>query len=259
VGKVAKTGIGRHRRHRRGGLTGKEVKDAIDTGFDLYYNQTIWGAKPKDWSIIPGKVKDMFNQAHDIWTTLESYASKLKSAFRTHGAPAVADMMERVGLGKLRKGIRSKHIHAIKNKFLTNLLQPERLRRGGDLFDDKLSSYGILGAYNFAKGKIPSQYKGNFDKIEKGIRYGYDILKTVKDNASGIKASIADARPPASVANTLNSAVDKVASIQGLGKKGKRKPSERNMMVSKLMREEGLTLGEASKKVSAMLKKGGSL
>lgn len=45
----------------------------------------------------------------------------------------------------------------------------------------------------------------------------------------------------------------------GLGKKGKRAPSQRNMMVSKLMREEGLTLGEASKKVSAMLKKGGAL
>jgi hypothetical protein len=41
----------------------------------------------------------------------------------------------------------------------------------------------------------------------------------------------------------------------GKGRKGKRKPSERNMMVSKLMREEGLSLGEASKKVSAMMKK----
>ena len=43
--------------------------------------------------------------------------------------------------------------------------------------------------------------------------------------------------------------------VEGKGRKGKRKPSERNMMVSKLMREEGMSLGEASKKVSAMLKK----
>jgi len=43
----------------------------------------------------------------------------------------------------------------------------------------------------------------------------------------------------------------------GKGRKGKRKPSARNMMVAKLMREEKLSLGEASKKVSAMMKKSG--
>jgi hypothetical protein len=45
---------------------------------------------------------------------------------------------------------------------------------------------------------------------------------------------------------------------QGLGRKGKRAPSQRNMMVAKLMREKGMTLGEASKAVSAMMKRGGA-
>jgi hypothetical protein len=235
-------------------MTGPQVRAAIDTGFDLFFNQVIWGAKPNDWTIIPQGIKDAFKQARDIWKTLTSYASKLKTAFRDKGAPAVADMMERVGLGQhKRNGVRSKHLRKCKKVFLQGLLH------GGDAFDDKLNSLGLKGAYDYAKGKIPKEYTEKFDKIEKGVRYGYDVLKTVKDNAEPIKTAIEAAKPPASVKSTLISAVDTVKNISGLGKKGKRAPSQRNMMVSKLMREEGLTLGEASKKVSAMLKKGGSL
>jgi hypothetical protein len=47
--------------------------------------------------------------------------------------------------------------------------------------------------------------------------------------------------------------------VAGKGRKGSRAPSERNKLVSKMMKENpGMKLGEASKRVSAMMK-GGAL
>ena len=90
----------------------------------------------------------------------------------------------------------------------------------------------------------------------------YNAYAAIGDNADLIESTInAIPKAPQSAKDVINKVAEtaKQGRQMGLGKKGKRAPSQRNMMVSRVMREEGLTLGEASKKVSAMLKRGGAL
>jgi len=81
------------------------------------------------------------------------------------------------------------------------------------------------------------------------------IIEKVKGGAAGVLNEPKDPGVPPMAAAPMGGPLTIPKTAAGKGRKGKRKPSERNMMVSKLMREEGLSLGEASKKVSAMMKK----
>jgi hypothetical protein len=103
---------------------------------------------------------------------------------------------------------------------------------------------------------MSKQNKDRIDSFDSALHQGYEVVKSVKENGDAIKDAVGKTGAPQSAKNVINSAVD---AIKGLGRKGKRQPTQRNMMVSKLMREEGLSLGEASKRVTAMLKHGGAL
>lgn len=229
---------------RRGGLSGPQIRAVIDQAWDFWYKFSIGGKPPAEWSTIPGGVKDMVNKIHDVWTTLTKYASFFKTLFRQKGMAGVADKMEKFGLGKHR------HSKKMAKYFMKRL-------SGGDAFDDMLSSKGIKGIYDVGKSALKYYDKsGTVEKIDNALHQGYEVAHAIKTNADTINAAVDSTKMPDSIKNTVKGTVN---AIKGLGKKGKRKPSERNMMVSKLMREKGLTLGEASKQVSAMLKKGGAL
>jgi hypothetical protein len=286
---------------KRGG-DGKAIKHAIDTAFNIWYNTKIAGKALANWSTIPSGVKSIVNNINSIWTTLEKNAPAIKSALKTVKLDKVIGLMEKVGLGKHGMGRKQRaKIHA---HFLHKML------KGGDAFDDKLSSMNLLTLYNLAKGAIPKDKKATFSKFENGVRGAYNVYSGLKNSASAIEA-VKDQLPPGvkeqlekvvslvkgsgkqedaedlvnktmaamkgqgkqedsmkTMADDAAEAVKKTEAaamkveqkmnapkVEGKGRKGKRKPSERNMMVSKLMREEGLSLGEASKKVSAMMKK----
>jgi len=276
--------------NRRKGGDGKAIKHAIDTAFNIWYNTKIAGKALANWSTIPSGVKSIVNNINSIWTTLEKNAPAIKSALKTVKLDKVIGLMEKVGLGKHGMGRKQRaKIHA---HFLHKML------KGGDAFDDKLSSMNLLTLYNLAKGAIPKDKKATFSKFENGARGAYNVYSGLKNSASAIEA-VKDQLPPgvkeqlekvvslvkgSGVADNAAEAVKKTEEaamkveekmnaptnrqpevaalakaaapkVEGKGRKGKRKPSERNMMVSKLMREEGLSLGEASKKVSAMMKK----
>jgi hypothetical protein len=276
------------------GGDGKAIKSAIDSAFNIWYNTKIAGKALANWSTIPSGVKNIVNSINSVWTTLEKNAPAIKSALKTVKLDKVVGLMEKVGLGK--HGLQRKQRAKIHAHFLHKML------KGGDAFDDKLSSMNLLTLYNLAKGAIPKDSKATFSKFENGARGAYNVYSGLKNSASAIDA-VKDQLPAGvkeqlekvvslvkgsgvkedaedmmsktmSAMNGMGVADDAVAAVkktqqaamkveqkmnapkvEGKGRKGKRKPSERNMMVSKLMREEGLSLGEASKKVSAMMKK----
>jgi len=229
---------------RRGGLSGPQIRAIIDQAWDFWYKFSLGGKPPAEWSTVPGGVKDMVNKIHNIWTTLTQYASFFKTLFRQKGMNAVADKMEKFGLGKHR------HTKKMAKYFMKRL-------SGGDAFDDMLSSKGLKTVYDIGKSALKYYDKsGTVEKIDNALHQGYEVAHAIKENADSINAAVDSTKMPDTIKNTVKGTVN---AIKGLGKKGKRKPSERNMMVSKLMREKGLTLGEASKQVSAMLKKGGNL
>lgn len=241
------------RRHKHGGAT-PTPRELVNEGFNFWYNYkpndfTFQGKPLSDWSIVPGKVKEVVNKVHSLWQMIEDNSKNITNikAVMKNKAPAVAQAIERMGFGR-------KHIGKRLNSKLWKMLHRKARRQGGDAFDDKLSSFGVKGVYdNNVKNKYPA--------VDKGLRPLYNAYAAMGDNADLIQSTV-NAMPnaPQSAKDVFRVVTDaaKQGRQMGLGKKGKRMPSQRNMMVSKLMREEGLTLGEASKKVSAMLK-GGAL
>jgi len=264
-------GKGRHRRRRHGGaytgpdsLTSGTIKERIDNAFDLWNNYApagttfsafpgnVWQGKPlKSWASVPDKVKIMVAKIDEVWKKLKSGATALKQLANTNGFPAavkeaVVPQLEAVGFGR-------SHAKKYGKKMLKQLFTV--MRHGGDKFDDKLNSLGVKTAYDTAKG-LTKDIGSKFDAI---VRPTYNTLAYVRDNADSINSAI-DAVPGVS-ANTKGSVKGVVSGIKnsGLGRKGKRAPSKRNMLVSKLMKEHGMSLPEASRKASQMMKGGEGL
>jgi hypothetical protein len=257
---------GRRRRRRHGGaFTGVDslktgtIKERIDNAFDLWDNYApagsnfsgnrIWQGKAlKDWSSVPQQVKDLVVKFETAWGKLKSGAKALKDFANMKGFPeavksAVVPQLEAVGFGR-------SHAKKFGKKMLKRLFI--LARHGGDKFDDKLNSLGAKGAYDTAKGLI-GDIGTKFDAV---ARPTYNALAYVRDNADTINSGV-DAIP--GVAASTKTAVKGMVSAvknSGLGRKGKRAPSKRNMLVSKLMREHGMSLPEASRKASQMMKGG---
>ena len=282
---------GRHRRQKE--KKGGNVKSTVDAAFRFWYEKKILGTPLANWSTVPSGIKDFVTKIHDVWTVLEKYAPQIKQVLKAGKVDKVVAYMEKLGFGK--HGLKRKQRAMVHAQFLHKML------KGGDAFDDKLSSMSLKGLYDTAKSLIPSKYATSVKQFDAGVRGAYNAYDAVKKNADKIMA-VTD-KIPAPVGPDIRSMIEKVKggaagvkdepkdpgippmaaapmagpltipkgvldqakedkkeelgvkSAAGKGRKGKRKPSERNMMVSKLMREEGLSLGEASKKVSAMMKK----
>jgi hypothetical protein len=253
---------GRRRRRHRGGAAMTEdqrisARKAINAGLDFWYkyapNDLAFGGKPlANWTIVPDKIKEVVNKVNELWQMIEGNANNIASikAVMTKKAPKVAEVIEKLGFGRRSIG---RKLNAKLYKLLHK--KARQLRRGGDKMDDKLASLSLLDKYNdYVKPKAP--------KFDAAVRPLYNAYAEIGDNADLIQSTInAIPSAPQAAKDVIKKVTDiaKQGRQMGLGKKGKRAPSQRNMMVSKLMREEGLTLGEASKKVSAMMKKGGSL
>lgn len=258
---------GGRRRRRHGGAYNPTVRKAVDDALNAWYNQKFLGytlGGPNHWSAVPKKLTDMVDKINEFWQALTSnqdVLNSLKQALQTHGLASVASTMTKLGFGK-------RHVGRPMQKGLVKLLlmklghrkgfKPKHSgRRGGDAFANKINTYDPLtktavnAGLSFAKTKAP--------KIVQGITDLYNVYAGVADHADQIDTMVSKQVP------AIKSAVNKVTSIArnaratGLGRSGKRAPSARNMAVSKLMREEGLTLGQASKKVSEMTKRGGDL
>jgi hypothetical protein len=226
-------------------------RDLVNQGLDFWYHTNVLGKPFADWSTMPSAMKNVVNKVNEIWKMIEANAknvTNIKNVIRSK-APAVAEAIDKLGFGR-------KHIgKELNGKLWYALKKMAKQRKGGDAFDDKLSSFGLKGLYD-------SQVKPKAGKIDSGVRTLYNAYAAIGDNADLIQSTVnAIPAAPQSAKDVIKTVTDAAKSGRqsGLGKKGKRAPSQRNMMVSKLMREEGLTLGEASKKVSAMLKKGGAL
>jgi len=244
VPSMLSAGSGRRHRHRHN--RGGSIKDDVNAAFNTFYNVEIAGKKPVEWSSIPGKVKDVIAILKETWTWLQENASALKQLFRkTPKLAVVADKMESIGLGR-------HHAKRLAKKMVKHLL-------GGDAYDDKLKSFGtvlgvsVKGAYDTALKAYPK-----LQPIDKGVRPIYNAFAAVRDNADDIKGVVNSSPAPQKVKDTAAKIVDKIKN-SGLGRKGKRAPSKRNMLVSKLMREHGLSLPEASRKASQMMKGGEGL
>ena len=260
---------GRRRRRRHGGaFTGVDslksgtIKERIDNAFDLWDNYApagsnfsgnrIWQGKAlKDWSSVPQQMKDLVVKFETAWNKLKSGAAALKQLANTNGFPAavksaVVPQLEAVGFGR-------SHAKKFGKKMLKRLFI--LARHGGDKFDDKLNSLGAKAGYDGAK-TLMGDIGSKFDAV---ARPTYNTLAYVRDNADTINSAI-DAVPGVS-AQTKTSVKGVVSGIKnsGLGRKGKRAPSKRNMLVSKLMKEHGMSLPEASRKASQMMKGGEGL
>ena len=263
------SGAGRRRRRRHGGaftgnlneLTSGPIKERIDNAFDLWNNyappggytssfpgNVFQGKSLKNFSSIPQKVKDMVAKIEEVWKKLKAGASALKQLATKEGFPAalkemVVPQLEAVGFGRRQAKKYGKKM--MKQVFTL-------MRHGGDKFDDKLNSLGVKGAYDTAKS-LAKDIGTKFDGV---VRPTYNTLAFVRDNADSINSAI-DSVPGVSPASktSVKNVVSGIKS-SGLGRKGKRAPSKRNMLVSKLMKEEGLSLPEASRKASQMMKGG---
>ena len=231
VPSMLSAGSGR-RRHRRGG----DLKSDVDAAFNIWYSTSIAGKPLANWSTVPGKVKEIVDKLKEVWDWLTRNATGLKAAFnKVEKLKVIATKMEAIGLGR-------RHAKAMYRAF--------KHRRGGDAFDDKLSSLNIKGLYDTAKN-----YNETSKKADAGLRGVYNTFAAVRDNADDVKNAV-DASPASqTVKDKAKSVVDSIKK-SGFGRKGKRAPSKRNMLVSKLMREHGLSLPEASRKASQMMKGG---
>jgi len=270
---------GRQRQHKE--HKGGNVKSTVDAAFKFWYEKKVLGSPLANWTTMPSGIKDFVSKIHDVWGVLEKYAPQIKQVLKTGKVDKVVSYMEKLGFGK--NGLKRKQRAMVHAQFLHKML------KGGDAFDDKLSSMSLKGLYNTAKSLIPAKYAASVKQFDAGVRGAFNAYDAVKKNADKIMA-VTD-NIPAPVGPEIRTMIEKVKGSGGAagvmnepkdpgippmaaapmagpltkddktgkGRKGKRKPSERNMMVSKLMREEGLSLGEASKKVSAMMKKKGGV
>jgi hypothetical protein len=263
-GKSSKSGGRRRRRFRvgRGGPddipTGGTPRQWVNWVIDTWYNYkpsnfVFQGTPLSNWSLVPQKMKDLMSKLNEIWGMIEGNAQTITDlkSFMAKKAPKLSDALTRLGFGRKQKA-----------KMLYMFLKhgKKHLRSGGDAFDDKLSSIGAEGALKTLTGKWPTA-----GKIANAVRPLYNAYTAVAENADMVRTGLEYAKSKNmpgvdKLAPIVERVVSKAESLkqQGLGRKGKRAPSQRNMMVAKLMREKGMTLGEASKAVSAMMKRGGA-
>jgi hypothetical protein len=112
----------------------------------------------------------------------------------------------------------------------------------------------------FGEKQMEDMYAQYSSRAQQNLGAGWlsDLAKSAVKAAPSVISAVKTAAPLALDAYKAYSAATKKP-VAGKGRKGARAPSERNKLVSKVMKENpGMKLGEASKRVSAMMK-GGAL
>ena len=284
------TGLGRRRRHRRSsrgsmssGSEGDESASESEVltrraGGNLpnivQYADMAQQGYDMVKSYLPDSAKQYVDKIFGLYNTIKTNATLFKKVLESvQGANAtsalnVKSKLEQLGFGRMPMKHSYKAMKMLDRSHGTRTHKLLKKMFGAGFLTDqageaayKLAPFGKDTAKNLARSAVDKLISSNATakKIDGFVESGVDMYNNVKANMPLIRSAMSGmkTRIPASAASIDK--VDGALKAVGLGRKGKRQPSQRNMMVSKLMREKGLSLGEASKQVSAMLKGGVSL
>jgi len=253
----------RRRRHRRGGESIKEFADQAQSTYN-----TIKGKVDsyKDGYFVPTAAKDAINRVEGladkifgVYDFIKAHVGDIKNAIAKGKtmpvlAPLVPKLDQIAGLITSAGFGKPQLEHHLRRKYgkRSQYSLMKKIMLGGSFLGDKFKEYSP-SFKDTGKSAIDAIIDGNptYKKADTVLQTVNDIYTTLKANSTNIKNTLDKTLPPA----TANTIKDKMTAV-GLGRKGKRAPSKRNMLVSKLMKEHGMSLPEASRKASQMMKGG---
>ncbi len=210
-------------------------KQMIQDAFKMWYETSVAGKPLAQWSTMPSSVKDAVNKLKEVFEFLVSNMTGIKRVLKTAGLSSVVTALENQGFGRHgRRKLRYIVKHVV------------RRMKGGDMYEMAKS------AMDNSIVKTACNYNDTSKKVCSGVNKVLDIYGKLRDNKDKIRSTI-DMIPNVAQANkdALKANMSKVGLGVGLGRKGKRTPSARNMAVAKVMRERGVSLPEASRIVKA--------
>ena len=264
-----KAGTGRrhHRhRHRHGGANIKEFADqaqstykAIKDKVDSYKNGYLVPSAAKD---AINKVEGLADKIFGVYDFVKENVPAIKEAIAKGKAnpalSALAPTLDKISTALTSAGFGKPHLeHHLRRKYgkRSHYSLMKKLMLGGSWLGDKFKELSPV-LKDTGKSTIDGYIDNNpsWKKADEVLGTVDGIYKTLQSNKTNIRNLIDKSLPPA----TATSIKTKMTAV-GLGRKGKRAPSKRNMLVSKLMREHGLSLPEASRKASQMMKGGEGL
>nr|WPF46463.1 MAG: hypothetical protein [Lake Baikal virophage 3] len=225
-------------------------------------------------SYLPDSAKQYVDKIFGLYNTIRVNAKLFKTVLSSvtgsnaTGAIKIKEKIEQLGFGRmpmkhsykamkmLDKKSGSRTHRLLKKMFGAGFLTDQ----AGDLAYE-IAPFGKDTAKSLARSAVDKliSTSATAKKIDGFVESGVEMYNNVKANMPAIRSAMNTFKTKVPNAGPSIDKADNALKTVGLGRKGKRAPSQRNMMVSKLMREKGLTLGEASKQVSAMLKRGGDL
>lgn len=214
---------------------------------------------------LPRVATDFADKIFNLYNTIKENAGLFKAALSKLEGPnkdsalKVKGKIEELGFGRMPMKHTYKAMKNLDRKHGTKTHKLLKKMFGAGVISDFVYNNAPWGAQNAAKSAVETLIKNNATaaKFNNFVEAGKDMYDNVKVNMPLIRSAMNALKTHVSQPQKDKiDQVDNALKSVGLGRKGKRQPSQRNMMVSKLMREKGLTLGEASKQVSAM-KKGG--
>jgi hypothetical protein len=258
----------RRRRHRRGGESIKEFADAAQTTYNTLKGK-VDAVKNQVPSYLPGasnakaavdKVEALGDKIFGIYDFIKANVPLIKEALALGPTkvPAlqptvdkIKSVIEAAGFGKHAKQAMENHLRRHFGKRSQYSLM-KKVMLGGSFIGDKF--YELSPAFkDSGKAAINSLIDGNptYKKADTVLQTVNDIYSTLQSQKTNIR-NLVDRTLTPDKAGKVKNAMTAV----GLGRKGKRAPSKRNMLVSKLMKEHGMSLPEASRKASQMMKGG---
>jgi hypothetical protein len=253
---------GEYLSRRAGGALPNVVQyaDKAQDGYNL-----VKGYLPKGATEFIDKVFNLYNV---IKTNASMFKGILGSTFpagstNASSAGKIKEKLEQLGFGRMPRRQTLKVMKGLDRKHGTKAAKLLKKMFGAGFLTDAAGQLAYDNA-PFGKDTAKSLARSAVDKIiassatakkiDVFVDAGKEMYYNVKSNMPLIRGAFELAKEKfPSKASSIDK-VDNGLKAVGLGRKGKRQPSERNMMVSKLMREKGLSLGEASKQVSAMMK-----
>ena len=223
-------------------------KELIQKAFDVWYN-TRFNINPlssdpptslAEKKAVPQELKDAVDKLKEVFEFLVRNMTGIKDVLRRAGLTSVISAVEKAGFGRHgRRNLRYIVKHVVR-----------RAKGGaidfGRVYDVASSTMGN------SLVKAACNYNSSTKSACDGINKVLDVYGKMRENKDKIRAGI-DMVPNVSQKNkdTLKANLEKVGLGVGLGRKGKRTPSARNMAVAKVMRERGVSLPEASRIVKA--------
>ncbi len=228
-----------------GGMSGGS-KAMIEKAFDLWYNYKF-NINPfasassanalAEKSSVPQELKNVVNKFKEMFDFLVGNMSTIKSVLKRAGLSSAVKLLEDQGFGRHgRRKLRYVVKHVV------------RRMKGGTNYVDMAES-----ALNSSLGKTACNFNDTTKQACAGVNKALTIYKGLQNNKDTIRKAI-DVTPgiSSSQKEAMKSGMTKIGlGMDGLGRKGKRTPSARNMAVAKVMRERGVSLPEASRIVKA--------